>query len=182
MALTTPGPSKALESALRPRAVTSVWTVRLWTAMGLFSRVPIRVEVVRGAKKPKKAKTEEPAAPAEPKPKPKESPKKTESPKTRDSTSRIATVPLGTVHYQFSAKVSAEKRLRNRAAEGDAEEVRRLIGAGADINSTNEVSTRAADPPTFFFCRSAERRCASRVAGRALGTALRGGGGQTQGA
>ena len=53
--------------------------------------------------------------------------------------SRIARIPLATVHFRFGTQVAFEKRLRNRSAEGNEKEMRKLLGAGANVNATNEV-------------------------------------------
>lgn len=39
-----------------------------------------------------------------------------------------------------AAERERQERLREAAALGDVEEVRRLLGAGADINSRNEIN------------------------------------------
>ena len=44
---------------------------------------------------------------------------------------------------KFARQSHLEKRLRNRAAQGDAAEVKRLIGAGAEVNSSNEEGMTA---------------------------------------
>ena len=57
--------------------------------------------------------------------------------------SRVARIPLSGVHYRFSRQAVLERRLRNRAAEGNDAEVRRLIGAGADVDGANEEAAAA---------------------------------------
>ena len=50
----------------------------------------------------------------------------------------ISSRPFSTVHYHFSAAVTAEKRLRNRASEGDLAAVLSLLQEGANVNGVNE--------------------------------------------
>ena len=56
--------------------------------------------------------------------------------------SAISSTP-STCHYGFSAAVVAEKRLRNRAAEGDRAAVLSLLQEGANVNGTNESGETA---------------------------------------
>ena len=105
-----------------------------------------------GGRKPAGERGATSTAPTEdvPKPSPKvtRSPKKPDPPAVETKQSRIASVPLkSTLHYRFSDAVSAEKRLRNRAAQGDDLEVRRLVGMGANVNATNDVRAFPARKP-----------------------------------
>ena len=54
------------------------------------------------------------------------------------SHSRIGASRLGTAHYGFSKETTAEKRLRNRALEGNTAAIRLLVESGAHVDACNE--------------------------------------------
>ena len=115
--------------------------------MGLLGRSP---KPTKAAAQAKTAPSVDPAAAPSADTALTKSPKKPDTAAVQTKQSRIASVPLkSTLHYRFSAEVSAEKRLRNRASQGDELEVRRLVGMGADINAANEVSARLASARTM---------------------------------